>query len=120
MLVHNRIFIAAIFSLIFATGCTSPMLTIYKENPLSKEVIIIAGNTENMTIGKTYIVYRNEIHTTLPSSGAHAGHGGHDMGGSTLSRKMVGLILITTILDSKTASAQVVSGDVQNGDIAEE
>lgn len=111
---------AIIISLIAIVGCARPMLTIYKENPLSKDVIIVAKSTENMTIGKTYVVYRDEMTTTMPSSGGHAGHGGHDMGGTHHSRKMVGLVLIKKILDSKTASAQIVSGDVQDGDIAEE
>ncbi|MBL7995732.1 hypothetical protein JNM05_10210 [bacterium] len=111
---------AVIISIVVVAGCARPMLTIHKENPLSKDVIIAAKSTENMTIGKTYVVYRNEMTTTMPSSGGHAGHGGHDMGGTHHSRKMVGLVLITKILDSKTASAQIVSGDVQDGDIAEE
>ncbi len=120
MKMSKNVIAAIIISIVVITGCARPMLTIYKENPLSKEVIIVARSTENMTIGKTYVVYRNEMSSTMPSSGGHAGHGGHDMGGMQHSRKMVGLVLITKIVDSKTASAQVVSGDVQDGDVAEE
>lgn len=120
MLIRRSVMMAIVVNLIVVVGCSRPLLTIYKENALSKEVIIIARSTENMAVGKTYAVYRNEMTHTMPSSGGHAGHGSHDMGGSNLSRKMVGLVIITKILDSKTAAAQVVSGDVQDGDIAEE
>jgi hypothetical protein len=79
MLVSKNIVKGIITCWILITGCARPMLTIYKENPLSNEVIIIARSIENMSVGKTYVVYRNEMTHTMPSSGGHAGHGGHTM-----------------------------------------
>lgn len=104
-------------------GCAASVMEIRRDNPLSKEVFIVASSTKSLQVGKNYMVYRTEIIHTTSSGGGHAGHGGghvHDLGSTQSFKKMVGMIEVTKIIDDGTASAKVLNGDVLDGDIVGE
>lgn len=118
----NFIYAAILFgTVVLIESCMAPAMQIRKDNLLSKEVYVVASGKKKIEAGRYYTVYRNEA-AQMMSSGGHAGHGGHvhDSGTSQMVKKIVGMVRVAKVLDDNTASAEIVNGDVQDGDAVEE
>ncbi len=101
-------------------GCGSSVISVRRPSLVSREVVLVAKGGQRFEVGRVYAVIRSEV-VHASSETAHGGHAGHTHGsGSThVVRKVMGQVRVVEVPDDKHARAEIIGGEVRDGDFIE-